>query len=82
MCEENEVTVECTDCKKLLCENCSTKHSKKKNHQIKLIKELYVCSFHSKKADYICMDCLEFVCLIRTHHSIQKNHSTQIRKDF
>jgi hemerythrin superfamily protein len=21
------------------------------------------------------MDCLEFVCLIRTHHSIQKNHS-------
>jgi hypothetical protein len=35
MCEEKEVTVECTDCKKLLCENCSTKRKIIKSNSLK-----------------------------------------------
>jgi hypothetical protein len=75
MCEEKEVKFECENCQKLLCENCSTKHSQKKKHQTKSVGNLIMCHLHSKNSDYICLDCIEYVCLVCTHPSIQANHS-------
>jgi uncharacterized protein with von Willebrand factor type A (vWA) domain len=75
MCEEKEVTVECIDCKKLMCQNCSTKHAIKKMHHIKKIGKFNTCSLHSKKADFICIDCLTFVCLTCTHQSVDTIHT-------
>jgi hypothetical protein len=62
MCEEEESVVECVECSKFLCENCSKKHKEKKNHNFKEISNVYLCTDHQMKCEFYCYYCHETVC--------------------
>ena len=82
--EENEATHHCTECSKLVCEECTRHHRKRKvsvHHTLQTIeeftqskqpipKQIRTCKKHNKELDLYCVTCQMSIC----HYGIVKDH--------